>query len=48
MMFYEADETVKTYQKFYMMGTEGMEWQPSKIKDKPLPEVKVKKRFALY
>jgi hypothetical protein len=26
MMFYEADETVKkTYQRFYMMGTEGME-----------------------
>jgi len=37
MMFYEADETVKkTYQKFYMMGTEGMEWQPSKIKDKTI------------
>jgi hypothetical protein len=35
MMFYEADETVRrTYQKFYMIGTEGMEWQPSKIKDK--------------
>jgi hypothetical protein len=26
MMFYEADETVKkTYQRFYMMGTEGLE-----------------------
>lgn len=37
MMFYEADETVKkTYQKFYMMGTEGMEWQPSKVKDKTI------------
>ncbi|MDR2064226.1 MAG: hypothetical protein LBP85_00735 [Prevotellaceae bacterium] len=35
MMFYETDETVKkTYQKFYMMGTEGMEWQPGKVKDK--------------
>ncbi|MDR3118446.1 MAG: hypothetical protein LBU44_03370 [Mediterranea sp.] len=35
MMFYEADETVKkTYQKFYMMGTEGLEWQPGKVKDK--------------
>jgi hypothetical protein len=37
MMFYEADETVKkTYQKFYMMGTEGMEWQPSRVKDKTI------------
>jgi hypothetical protein len=37
MMFYEADETVKkTYQKFYMMGTEGMTWQPSKVKDKTI------------
>jgi hypothetical protein len=37
MMFYEADETVKkTYQKFYMMGTEGLEWQPSKVKDKTI------------
>ncbi|MDR0573067.1 MAG: tubulin-like doman-containing protein [Tannerella sp.] len=37
MMFYEADETVKkTYQKFYMMGTEGMEWQPGKVKDKTI------------
>ncbi len=37
MMFYEADETVKkTYQKFYMMGTEGIEWQPSKVKDKTI------------
>ncbi|MDR1723189.1 MAG: tubulin-like doman-containing protein [Tannerella sp.] len=37
MMFYEADGTVKkTYQKFYMMGTEGMEWQPSKVKDKTI------------
>jgi hypothetical protein len=37
MMFYETDETVKTtYQKFYMMGTEGMEWQPSKVKDKTI------------
>ena len=37
MMFYEADETVKkTYQKFYMMGTEGNEWQPSKVKDKTI------------
>jgi hypothetical protein len=31
MMFYEADDTVKkTYQKFYMMGTETMEWQPGR------------------
>jgi hypothetical protein len=37
MMFYEADETVKkTYQKFYMMGTESMEWKPSKVKDKTI------------
>ena len=37
MMFYEADETVKkTYQKFYMMGTESIDWQPSKIKDKTI------------
>lgn len=37
MMFYEADETVKrTYQKFYMMGTEGNDWQPSKVKDKTI------------
>jgi hypothetical protein len=35
MMFYESDETVKkTYQKFYMIGTETIEWQPSKVKDK--------------
>jgi hypothetical protein len=34
MMFYEADDTVKqTYQKFYMMGTETLEWQPSKDKN---------------
>ncbi|MDR1593557.1 MAG: tubulin-like doman-containing protein [Prevotellaceae bacterium] len=37
MMFYEADETVKkTYQKFYMMGTETLSWQPGKIKDKTI------------
>lgn len=37
MMFYEADETVKTtYQKFYMMGTESLDWKPSKIKDKTI------------
>jgi len=37
MMFYEADDTVKqTYQKFYMMGTETLEWQPSKFKDKTI------------
>ena len=37
MMFYEADETVKkTYQKFYMMGTESISWQPSKVKDKTI------------
>lgn len=35
MMFYEADETVKrTYQKFYMLGTDGLDWKPSKEKDK--------------
>ena len=35
MMFYEADDTVKqTYQKFYMMGTENLDWKPSKFKDK--------------
>ena len=34
MMFYEADETVKkTYQRLYMMGTEGVNWKPSKVKD---------------
>jgi hypothetical protein len=37
MMFYEADDTVKqTYQKFYLMGTENLDWQPSKIKDKTI------------
>lgn len=37
MMFYEADETVKkTYQKFYMMGTDGLDWKPSKVKDKTI------------
>jgi len=37
MMFYEADETVKkTYQKFYMMGTETLDWMPSKVKDKTI------------
>jgi len=36
MMFYEADETVKkTYQKFYLMGTENNNFQPSKL-DKPI------------
>lgn len=29
MMFYDNDTTVKsTYQKFYMMGTSGLEWDP--------------------
>jgi hypothetical protein len=29
MMFYESDDTVKrTYQKFYMMGTETLDWKP--------------------
>jgi hypothetical protein len=29
MMFYDDDMTVKsTYQKFYMMGTSGLEWDP--------------------
>jgi hypothetical protein len=37
MMFYEADETVKaTYQRFYMMGTENIDWQPGKVKDKTI------------
>ncbi|OAV73445.1 hypothetical protein Barb6_00238 [Bacteroidales bacterium Barb6] len=37
MMFYEADDTVKqTYQKFYMMGTETINWQPGKVKDKTI------------
>jgi hypothetical protein len=37
MMFYEEDETVKrTYQKFYMMGTENLDWKPSKVKDKTI------------
>ena len=37
MMFYEADDTVKkTYQRFYMMGTETIDWQPSKVKDKTI------------
>lgn len=37
MMFYEADDTVKkTYQKFYMMGTEGIDWKPGKSKDKTI------------
>lgn len=37
MMFYEADETVKTtYQRFYMMGTETLDWKPSKVKDKTI------------
>lgn len=37
MMFYEADETVKkTYQKFYMMGTEALDWRPGKVKDKTI------------
>jgi len=34
MMFYESDSTVKrTYQKFYMMGTENIDWKPGKKKD---------------
>jgi hypothetical protein len=37
MMFYEADDTVKkTYQKFYMMGTECLDWKPGKIGDKTI------------
>jgi hypothetical protein len=37
MMFYEEDETVKkTYQKFYMMGTENLDWKPGKVKDKTI------------
>lgn len=36
MMFYEDDSTVKsTYQKFYMMGTDSLSWDPmAKEKDK--------------
>jgi len=31
MMFYDADDTVKnTYQKFYLLGTQGLEWRPGK------------------
>ena len=31
MMFYDDDTTVRnTYQRFYMMGTEGLEWDPMK------------------
>ena len=35
-MFYDNDTTVKsTYQKFYMMGTSGLEWDPmQRQKDK--------------
>ena len=37
MMFYEADDTVKqTYQKFYMMGTDTIDWKPGKIMDKTI------------
>lgn len=33
MMFYEDDATVKsTYQKFYMMGTNGLSWDPMQHK----------------
>ncbi len=34
MMFYEADNTIKkTYQKFYMLGTQDMDWKPSQSTD---------------
>ena len=34
MMFYEDDATVKSvYQKFYMMGTEGIQWNPMQRND---------------
>ena len=35
IMFYESDETVrKTYQRLYMMGTDGISWKPGKVQDK--------------
>ena len=35
MMFYESDKTVeKTYQRLYMMGTDGISWRPGKVQDK--------------
>lgn len=37
MMFYEADDTVKkTYQKFYMLGTKNIDWNPSKNPEKTI------------
>lgn len=37
MMFYEADDTVKkTYQKFYMLGTDSLSWEPNKKANKTL------------
>ena len=37
MMFYEDDETVKkTYQKFYLLGTQSNNWEPSKDNTKTI------------
>lgn len=34
MMFYDDDTTVKnTYQRFYMLGTNGLNWKPMKTED---------------
>ena len=34
MMFYDDDSTVKsTYQKFYMLGTPGLDWNPMAKKE---------------
>lgn len=39
MMFYDDDTTVKsTYQKFYMMGTSGLDWDPMQRKSEKITE----------
>ncbi len=39
MMFYDDDTTVKsTYQKFYMMGTSGLEWDPMQREGEKITE----------
>ena len=39
MMFYDDDTTVKsTYQKFYMMGTSGMSWNPMQRESENIKE----------
>lgn len=39
MMFYDDDTTVKsTYQKFYMMGTSGLEWDPMQRENDKITE----------